>query len=221
MEEYNEDIAGNRQSLVSYNQFVDRFNRPPSKVCLLYGDSSAFQFSLWMTSSAASMGKTIAIVDGCNRSNVHLISRYARQHGIDPSMLLRRVFISRGFTCYQMEAAITERLPGFLKQAHSSTALIFGLLDTFYDEQAPLHEVRKIFTRILTSFREMKMNGISLLLVSEAWNVVPRERNQLFASLKTAMDQVFRLERAKETPRLFLENVSERNFHGKNGSNIH
>ena len=60
-----------------------------------------------------------------------------------PENLLDNIFVSRAFTCYQMEAVITERLPAFVRRSRSPVVMIFGLLDTFYDEQAPLFEVRR------------------------------------------------------------------------------
>ena len=89
-----------------------------------------------MAAHAMAGGNSIAVVDGCNRFDVHALSRFARIRKIDPNKFLNRIFISRGFTCYQMEQAIAHKLPSFLSTIHSNTALIFGLLDTFYDEQA-------------------------------------------------------------------------------------
>jgi hypothetical protein len=149
------------------------------------------------------------VVDGCNRFDVHALSRFARARKIDPNKFLNRIFISRGFTCYQMEQAIAHKLPAFLADIHSNTALIFGLLDTFYDEQASLREVRQILQRLLGSFQEMKSKGISLLLVCLERNVAPAERNQLFATLKNGVDRVYKLD-TNEHGRLQLLLESQR-----------
>jgi hypothetical protein len=91
---------------------------------------------------------------------------------------------------------------------NSSTAMIFGLLDTFFDEQASLREVQQILQRVLVSLHAMKMNGVSVLVVCHAYNVLPEERNRLFATLKTGMDRVYRLEIDEENKsRLFLEHA--------------
>lgn len=174
-------------------QFASTFDRPPGKVCLLYGDESVFLVSLLMAAHAMARGASLAVVDGGNQFNVHLLSRFARERKIDPDDFLQRIFISRGFTCYQLEAAITQKLPAFLHRIHSSTALIFGLLDTFYDEQAPLHEVQQILKRLFAAFHELKSNGTSLLLACIDRTIQPKERNRLFATLKSGMDQVYRL----------------------------
>jgi hypothetical protein len=192
--------------ILEVEQFASAFDRPPGKVCLLYGDDSVFLVSLLMAAQAMARGASLAVVDGCNQFNVHLLSRFARERGINPDDFLQRIFISRGFTCYQMEAAITQKLPAFLQKSNSGSALIFGLLDTFYDEQAPLREVRQILGRLFVIFRELKLNGVSLLLTCFDRTVQPKERNQLFAALKQGMDRVYRL-RVDESgnPRLVPE----------------
>lgn len=197
-------VAGHRA--VSSQALVQSFVAPPGKVCLLYGDSLIFQISLRMAASAMAQGNSIAVVDGCNRFNVHLLSRFARERRLDPDEFLRRIFISRGFTCYQMEQAVSSRLPLFLESIGSNIAMIFGLLDTFYDEQASFREVQQILRRLLGTLQDIKTSGVSVLLACTEWNVLPKERNQLFVTLKTGMDTIYRLTAdADSKPALFLE----------------
>jgi hypothetical protein len=197
-------VAGHRA--VSSQALVQSFVAPPGKVCLLYGDSLIFQISLRMAASAMAQGNSVAVVDGCNRFNVHLLSRFARERRLDPDEFLRRIFISRGFTCYQMEQAVSSRLPLFLESIGSNIAMIFGLLDTFYDEQASFREVQQILRRLLGTLQDIKASGVSVLLACTEWNVLPKERNQLFATLKTGMDTIYRLTAdADSKPALFLE----------------
>jgi len=150
-----------------------------------------------MAAHAIQQGKPIAVVDGANRFNVHLLTRFARERRIDPQRFLEQIYISRGFTCYQMEQAVTNRLPAFLDRIGSNVAMVFGLLDTFYDEQAPLREVRQILTRVLQSFRSMKERGVSLLVVCQEQKVWPEERNRLFENLKGGVDRVYWLDQEK------------------------
>jgi hypothetical protein len=188
------------------NSIIRAFAEKPGKVFLLYGERPIFQLSLQMAAHAMADGNSIAVVDGCNRFDVHALSRFARIRKIDPNKFLNRIFISRGFTCYQMEQAIVRKLPSFLSTIHSQTALIFGLLDTFYDEQAQLREVQQILQRLLVSFQAMKRTGASLLLVCLERTVAPPERNQLFATLKSGVDRVYKLDANEQGKlQLFLE----------------
>jgi hypothetical protein len=196
---------------------IHAFADKPGKVFLLYGERPIFQLSLQMAAHAMAGGNSIAVVDGCNRFDVHALSRFARVRKIDPNKFLNHIFISRGFTCYQMEQAIAHKLPAFLATIHSNTALVFGLLDTFYDEQASLREVRQILQRLLGSFQEMKSRGVSLLLVCLERTVAPQERNQLFTTLKNGVDRVYKLDTNErgalqlllESQRPVLRSVSE------------
>jgi hypothetical protein len=188
------------------NGIIHAFTDKPGKVYLLYGERPIFQLSLQMAAHAMTDGDSLAVVDGCNRFDVHALSRFARARKIDPNKFLNRIFISRGFTCYQMEQAIAHKLPSFLSTIRSNTALIFGLLDTFYDEQAQLREVQQILQRLLLSFQEMKAAGMSLLLVCLERTVAPKERNQLFNTLKNGVDRVYKLDiNERGTLQLFLE----------------
>ena len=191
---------------VRSERMIRAFAGKPGKVFLLYGKRPIFQLSLQMAAHAMTGGKSLAVVDGCNRFDVHALSRFARMRKIDPNIFLNRIFISRGFTCYQMEQALAHKLPSFLSFIHSNTALVFGLLDTFYDEQASLREVRQILQRLLGSFQEMKSVGVSLLIVCLERTVAPPERNQLFTTLKNGMDRVYKLDtNERGTLQLFLE----------------
>jgi hypothetical protein len=185
---------------------IRSFAEKPGKVYLLYGARPIFQLSLQMAAHTMADGNALAVVDGCNQFDVHALSRFARMRKIDPNKFLSRIFISRGFTCYQMEQAIIHKLPAFLATVHAKTALIFGLLDTFYDEQAQLREVQQILQRLLASFQQMKATGSSLLLVCLERTVAPPERNQLFTTLKGGVDRVYKLDTNEQgTLQLFLE----------------
>ena len=208
---------------ISCNVLTDRFkDPPPGKLFLLYGDPAVFPLSLTVAAHTLMQGSAIAVVDGANRFDVHLIGSIARRHALDPHTVLDRIFISRGFTCYQMEAAITRRLGPFLHNIQSSTALILGLLDTFYDEQAPFREVQQILERVTATLKELKSRGVSILLASQSWNVIPKERNQLLQTLKARVDQIYRLEMSEANePRLFLELSQRRINHGTDRTDVH
>ena len=83
------------------------FAEPNGKVFLLYGDPLIFRLSILMAGYALVRDTTIALVDGCNRFDIHTLIRFAQEKRRSPDELLRRIFVSRGFTCYQMEAAVT------------------------------------------------------------------------------------------------------------------
>lgn len=170
---------------------------PPGKLFCLHGDASVFRLSLYTASHALLRGVPIALVDGTNRFDVYYIAEFARKvtsqskRCVTPDQLLRQIYVARAFTCYQMEATITERLPAFLKRTGAPVAIVFGLLDTFYDEQAPLFEVQKSVQRIIVALQELKQANISVLLASKDMKLESKGRNALFPRVRAAMDHVF------------------------------
>ncbi len=198
--------SGRGLAPASPSRMANSFASPAGKLWLLYGEHLVFRLAHRVAGHMLKTGQPVALVDGANRFDIQAIVRYAQEHRLDPDEVLRRIYISRGFTCYQVEAAVTERLPAFLRRTGARVALIFGLLDTLYDEQAPTRDVRTILQRTIAALRAMSGEGISVLLASTDWRVLPEERNRLLGDLKQTMDQVYRLElTAENLPALFLE----------------
>ncbi|HCV42501.1 MAG TPA: hypothetical protein DGH68_03385 [Bacteroidetes bacterium] len=181
---------------------------PPGKLFCLHGDTGVFRLSMYAASSALLRGAPIALVDGTNRFDVYYIAEFARKvtsqrltkERVTPEQLLQRIFVARAFTCYQMEATITDRLPTFLERTGASIVIIFGLLDTFYDGQAPLFEVKAGLQRIIAALHRLKQENISVLLASLDRKLESKERNGLFPRLATAMDHTVQLVGGEFTP---------------------
>jgi hypothetical protein len=169
---------------------------PPGKLYCLHGGSGVFRLSLLAAGHALLNGVPVTLVDGSNRFDLYGLAEFARRaagsNGV-PEQVLQNIFISRAFTCYQMEAVLTERLPAFVHEKHSPVVLIFGLLDTFYDEQAPLFEVRNALERILNALHALRDEGIALLLASTDIRPASSSRTALFPRLASSMDRVYRL----------------------------
>lgn len=178
---------------------VRRFNAaPPGKLYCVHGGSEVFRLALNAVAVSLLRGVPVALVDGTNRFDIYAIARFARRlaarGGVSaptPEDLLARVFVSRAFTCYQMEAVITERLPRFLAREKIPVAVVFGLLDTFYDEQAPLFEVQAGLGRMLESLRRLRRANVGVLLASQDTSPASSGRRSLFPRLAAGMDGVF------------------------------
>lgn len=216
---------------ITQTAFANYFtNSSTGKIHLLYGDKRVFSLALLLASQVLIKNKPLAVIDGGNRFSVHTISQLARQYRINPDTLLKRIYVSRGFTPYQMEAAVNDRLAPFLKRIGSNTALIFGLLDTFYDEQVRFKEVEGMLRRILIHLDKLRKQGISILIVSKEWNVLPKERNQFLDLVKRVADTVYKLEDALPENGKQLETDDEIKFlvekerkkdYGTHTTNIH
>ena len=188
----------NERGLLPYTLLVDQFRAaPPGKLCCVHGGSEVFRLSLSAAAHVLLRNTPVALVDGTNRFDVYYLAEFARwyahrlQRPVLPEHLLRNIFVSRAFTCYQMEAVITDRLPAFVQKKHAPVVIVFGLLDTFYDEQAPLFEVQASVRRIVASLHQLKRSSVSVLLASVDAGPIPAARRGLLPGLLKEMDRVY------------------------------
>jgi hypothetical protein len=203
-----------RNTLVPYTEVFNGFRAsPPGKLFCLHGSNVVFRLSLNVAARGLATGVPMTLIDGTNRFDVYYIAEFARRLADrqppalrrSPEEFLRNIYISRAFTCFQMEAVITDRLPAFVQAQRSPVVVIFGLLDTFYDEQAPLHEVRAGLQRIIATLRRLKQHNIAVLLASLDIRPASDERKALFPTLAAAMDRVYTVA-TEEGNRLRIEN---------------
>ena len=171
---------------------------PPGTLYGVHGDSSVFRLALIAAGYTLVQGIPVTLVDGSNRFDLYGLAEFARRTAggrCTPDELLRNIFVSRAFTCYQMEAVIAERLRAFVRDRKSPVVLIFGLLDTFYDEQAPLRDVRLGVQRMMQALQGLKRDGVSVLVASTDVGPVPPARRGLLPGVMGGMDKVFDMKR--------------------------
>jgi hypothetical protein len=197
----------------------------PGTLTCLHGSRLVFRLSLAAAAHVLFSGKTVALVDGTNRFDLYALAEFARRQAasggnarnMTPGDLLDRIFVSRAFTCYQMEATVTERLPAFLKKNGAPVAIIYGLLDTFYDEQAPLFEVRAGLRRIIAALHRLRSEKVTVLLASQTMRLASPERNNLFPALMREMDTVYYVADDPAVPRLPQRSTS---FQGERSARV-
>jgi hypothetical protein len=89
-----------------------------------------------------------------------------RRAGGDPAAILRRVSVSRAYTCHQLLGA-AEALLGPLAGAAAEgdvLAAILGVDRLFIDEDLPLWERRYLFDAILTRAETLRRQGLPILI---------------------------------------------------------
>lgn len=198
---------------VPYTALVRQFHAaPPGKLYMLHGGGAVFRLSLSAAAHALLQGIPMTLVDGTNRFDVYYLAEFARRfarqqrgRGVTPEEVLNRIFVSRAFTCYQMEALLTERLPAFVRKKRSPVVIIFGLLDTFYDEQAPLFEVKGSLQRIIGALHRLRQGGVSVLLASLDVRPAAKGRSGLFPWLASTMDRVYGVAENEDGVHIMLE----------------
>ncbi len=135
-------------------------------------------------------GGTAVVVDGGNMFDPYVISRVARMLGVPPGSVLSRFYVSRGFSCYQVESLIVSELPDFVKKRRPALLIVTGLLETFYDSDVPLKEaaslLRGVTDTLLALSRKMPVMTVTPLPPCAAG-----ERGHFFDSLLRKADSVY------------------------------
>jgi hypothetical protein len=139
---------------------------PPGKMAGIFGDG-ATGLVLGTLARPLLHGETIVAVDGGNRFDPYEISKAAKALGGDGKEALSRIRVSRAFTCYQMEALLSRRLPEALSRFDARLALIIGLPETFSDADVPYAEACRVFRNCLSALRRITHSGTRVVLVGQ------------------------------------------------------
>lgn len=179
------------QPIAEFSDAAHHLQERPAKLHLLCGHSGIFTLSLTMGSATQ---QPIAVIDGAMRFNSYTLSQIARSLGIEAKSLLHRTHVTRSFTAYQTEAAITVKLPRFLAASHCRIVVILGLLAAYYDEQVQPHECRQSLRRILGTLRSLVNSNVHVLIADLEVTTPPQGKEDLFRLVKEAADAVTILE---------------------------
>jgi hypothetical protein len=127
----------------------------------------------------------VTVLDGGNCFPAYHLIRLIRGRIPDPSAALQHTFVRRAFTCYQM-LALLEGTPA-LPQPY----ILLDLLTTFYDEQIPVQEVRRLLDGCLRQIERLCQKSPVLVTATPPHNA---ERAFLVEQLCARANQLFALE---------------------------
>jgi len=178
---------------------------PPGKMAGIFGDG-ACGLALRALAVPLLRAEAVVAVDGANRFDPYEISGAARARGGDGREALSRIRVSRAFTCHQMEALLSRRLPGALSRFDARLALVLGLPETFADADVPYAEACRVFRNCLSALRRLARRGTRVVLVGKgeppakggryAVGPAPADRAGFFRYLVRTADPVLLLRRA-------------------------
>jgi hypothetical protein len=137
---------------------------PLGKMAGVFGDG-ATGLALRTLAGPLLRGENVVTVDGGNRFDPYEIGKAAKALGGDGKEALSRIRVSRAFTCHQMEALLSRRLPGALSRFDARLALILGLPETFSDADVPYAEACRVFRNCLSALRRIALSGTRVVLV--------------------------------------------------------
>jgi len=68
--------------------------------------------------------ESVVLIDGANSFNPYHVTHYSRLMGVDERRVMRRIKLSRAFTCHQMSALLGERLKSAVERFGAGTVII-------------------------------------------------------------------------------------------------
>src|SRR4051812_45535177 len=83
---------------------------PPPGLYVTLGPRNLVEWALETISKTIADPARIVWVDGANAFNAYLVAIAARAALKDPARVLRSYQVARPFTCYQLEAMVSEKL---------------------------------------------------------------------------------------------------------------
>jgi hypothetical protein len=140
----------------------------PGKLAALFGPGAS-RLALRAVASPLLAGEPVVAVDGGNRFDPYEVGRAERALGGSGRVALSRLLVSRAFTCHQMEALLSLRLPAALARSHARIALVLGLPETFADEDVPYAEACRVFRGCLSALRRLSREGTRVVLAGDAF----------------------------------------------------
>ena len=100
---------------------------------LIEGDLSASGFSHLLTvrsqlpAKKGGLGAPVIWLDGGNTFNIYSITEFSKNSGLDPEGVLKGIYLSRAFTCYQMSSLVLEKLWDAVEKFNSKFVVISDL----------------------------------------------------------------------------------------------
>ena len=136
-------------------------------------------------SAELALRRPVTVLDGGNCFPFYRFARLIRTKNIEDASAIKRLFIRRAFTCYQMLELLSST------PALDQPYLILDPLATFYDEQIHESEVCRLLDACLTQVNRLSM--IAPVLISLSRPRLP-ERAFLVERICQSADRSFLLD---------------------------
>jgi hypothetical protein len=122
------------------------------KLIVVYAPHAAREESAMLAAELALRGP-VTVLDGGNRFIPYRVAQLLRRKTVDVHAASQRLFIRRAFTCYEMNSLLADTPT--LGQPY----LILDLLNTFYDDHVPTHEVCRLVKLCLGQLHRLRSSA--------------------------------------------------------------
>ena len=166
---------------------------------LLEGDLSASSLShLLAVRSQLPMKKggldsPVIWLDGGNTFNLYGITEFSKDLGLDPERVLKSIYLSRAFTCYQMSSLVLEKLWDAVKRFKSKFVVISDLPYLYLESDIPKREAAKAFAPVVEELRTSPKVRDVLILTTALEYTFAERWGQIHEILASSADVILRM----------------------------
>jgi hypothetical protein len=145
------------------------------KLILFEGDISASSLShlLCVRSQLpignGGLGSPVVWIDGGNAFDIYKITEFSKNFRLDAERVLKRIYISRAFTCHQMSALLLEKLWVTVDGLKSKLVMISDLPYLFLESDIPRTEVTEAFAPVVEALQNSPKRKEALILATSLY----------------------------------------------------
>jgi hypothetical protein len=108
----------------------------------------------------------VLFVDGGNSFRLYDVSSFAQACELDPREALRRIFISRAFTAYQLTSSVFEQLHSAIESYDSKVVILSDLAQLYLDSDVPKKEAQEVFLQLTAYLADFAEKNRVILVAS-------------------------------------------------------
>jgi hypothetical protein len=141
----------------------------------------------------------LCVLDGGNTFQGYALARALRRQTRDVALPLKRVMLSRAFTCYQMATLLDGLLAG--NDLPPQPILVLDFLGAFYDQDIRIAERRRLLQGCIRALQGLARRSPLAVWVRQR-SAVPTEALNFLEMLQNASGQVWYPPRLAALPRM-------------------
>jgi hypothetical protein len=131
----------------------------PSGYYLAVGPKELLSWALCTLCPALNQGGQVYWVDAGNRFDAYGLGEAAKALNLSPQAIMSRVWLSRPFSAFQLEALVTRKLS---KMSPHIPVILSDPLGQFYDEEIKDQDANKVFQKFLSGLKQLPMTVLAL-----------------------------------------------------------
>lgn len=128
----------------------------PGDFAVLYGSPSVISLTSLLCIRAqlpvqlGGLGSNVVFIEGGNTFRLYKIARLAQLNQLNPQEVLKRIFISRAFTAYQLTSLILDKLEEAVKTYNAKLVVISDVAGFFLDNDVANEEAQRVYSQIVS-----------------------------------------------------------------------